>query len=131
MNAAPSVARYWTLWAHAKGKGLNNDAAQLYATMCWWGLHYGLAAPPIHSGYRSARQQRKLRERWDRGDRAGLVVRPADDSPHTDRRAFDLQRVPHLHVYGEWAPYINPRARWGGNFRGVHAGDDVHFDVPG
>jgi len=44
----------------------------------------------VTSGYRSAAYQRRLRARWDRGDRRGLVYRPALVSRHTEGRAIDV-----------------------------------------
>lgn len=44
----------------------------------------------VVSGYRSADYQAQLRQRWDRGDRAGLLVRPAANSRHSSGRAVDL-----------------------------------------
>lgn len=44
----------------------------------------------VVSGYRSADYQAKLRQRWDRGDRSGLLVRPAANSRHSSGRAVDL-----------------------------------------
>ena len=123
----PSLARYGQLYTYGRMKGLNSKAARLYATLMWWGLHYGLEPPDIHSGRRSKSHQREMQKRWDRGDRSGLLVRPATSSPHTRGSGFDLERVPYLATYGEWVPYAG--GRWGGNFRGEHAGDDVHFDT--
>lgn len=44
----------------------------------------------IVSGYRSPARQRELRARWDRGDRRGLVYRPAAVSRHSTGRALDI-----------------------------------------
>jgi len=44
----------------------------------------------IVSGYRSPQYQAELRARWDRGDRAGLVARPALSSMHSTGIAADL-----------------------------------------
>lgn len=125
----PSLDRFRELYRHATSKGLIHEAAYAYATLGWWGEHYGLRTPAIHSGYRSPQHQRSLQARWDRGDRAGLVVRPADSSPHTRRVGWDVERCEHLWIYGAWAPYL--RVRWGGNFQGQHKGDVVHFDLEG
>lgn len=91
----------------------------------WWGEHYGYRATSIVSGKRSWWKQRQLQRAWDRGDRAGLVVRPASNSAHTRGEAFDLARVSHLPIYGELARYL-PGVRWGGRF---NTRDDVHFDL--
>lgn len=44
----------------------------------------------VTSGYRSPAYQRRLRARWDRGDRGGLVYRPALVSRHSQGRALDV-----------------------------------------
>jgi len=48
-------------------------AALLYAA-----LHFAGLRPRITSGFRDPVKQASMRAAWDRGDRAGLVVRPAD-----------------------------------------------------
>lgn len=125
MPAAPSEARWRDLVKYARKTGLSRDAAEAYATLSWWGEHYGLRSPAIVSGKRSASRQRELQRAWDRGDRRGLVVRPADDSTHTDGTGWDVERVPHLAAYGQLAAYY-PGVRWGGHFR---TPDQVHFDI--
>lgn len=66
-----------------------------------------------------------LQAQWDRGDRRGLAVRPASDSAHTRRNAFDLQNdKPTLNVLGREARRLG--ARWGGTFIPP---DINHFDV--
>jgi hypothetical protein len=52
--------------------------ATLYAALWEAGLQ-----PVITSLYRDPEKQRIMRERWDKGDRAGLRARPAD--PDTSR----------------------------------------------
>lgn len=52
--------------------------ARLYVTLWANGLD-----PRITSGYRDGSRQAELRDRWDRGDRAGIRVRPAEQSLHT------------------------------------------------
>jgi uncharacterized protein YcbK (DUF882 family) len=44
----------------------------------------------IVSGVRSNAEQAELRRRWDSGDRAGLIARPALNSAHVLGRAVDL-----------------------------------------
>jgi uncharacterized protein YcbK (DUF882 family) len=44
----------------------------------------------VVSGYRSQARQDQLRAQWDRGDRTGLVYRPARVSRHSSGRALDL-----------------------------------------
>lgn len=61
---------------------LNNNfawkAAQLIIYCSLSGLN-----PIVTSGYRSKEYQTLLRERWDRGDRSGLMYRPALNSDHS------------------------------------------------
>ena len=109
---------------HGLAHGLTDDAAFAYAVLMWWGADYNYPPTPIVSGRRDPHRQRSLRERWLRGDRAGLVAEPALRSSHTEGTGFDLQRVPHLWVYGALAPHVP--MRWGGNFRRP---DPVHFDL--
>lgn len=49
--------------------------AMLYAA-----LHFAGLSPRITSGFRDPRKQAAMRAAWDRGDRQGLRVRPADPS---------------------------------------------------
>lgn len=120
----PSSARYYALVAQARLKGINARAAAGYAALMWWGEHYELPAARIVSGKRDRGWTVAAQKRWDRGDRAGLVTRPATNSAHLSGEAFDLERVGHLWIYGEWAPYAG--LRWGGRFRSP---DPVHFDT--
>lgn len=103
---------------------MSRRAAEAYATLAWWGEHYGIPAAQIVSGKRSAREQRALQQAWDRGDRRGLAVRPASSSAHTRGEAWDLPRGQHLAYYAAWAPYLG--VRWGGNFSDP---DPIHFDL--
>lgn len=48
-------------------------AGLLYLALYFAGLN-----PRITSGFRDPRKQQAMRDAWDRGDRAGLRVRPAD-----------------------------------------------------
>jgi D-alanyl-D-alanine dipeptidase len=101
----------------------------------------GQAAPGVTlkvvSGYRSQSHQSDLRARWDRGDRSGIVVRPALSSRHTEGRAIDLQ----FSYRGQLVPVRDtPRdywlflddllrpvgVRWGGRFRSP---DLNHFEI--
>lgn len=122
----PSAKYYSELRSYAREWGLSWKAANAYATLGWWGMFYGLQPPAIISGKRSRRKQRQMQRAWDRGDRQGLAVRPADSSTHTTGDGWDVERVSHIHVYGAWAPYAG--ARWGGTFR---TPDPIHFDVRG
>lgn len=118
------ASRFYTLFQLHKDAGLTDDAAYKAALLAWWGEHYGYRAPRITSGYRSPSRTRFLQQKWDRGDRSGLVVRPASSSIHHSREAWDWERVPHLYVYGYWAPSLG--VRWGGDFSNP---DPVHFDL--
>lgn len=91
----------------------------------FWGEQLGYPAAGITSGKRSAARQRALIAAWDRGDRAGLAVRPAANSAHVEGRAFDLAKVRHLDIYGQLAQYL-PGVRWGGTFSTY---DPIHFDL--
>lgn len=117
-----------TIWhenvRHGLSKGLNRKTAEAYATLTWWGEHLGIRTQPITSGYREPKYQAELRARWDRGDRRGLVVRPALSSSHTRRNGFDLPSGGYLPTLGELAPFAG--LRWGGKFREY---DPVHFDT--
>jgi len=62
--------------------GLSESFARKAALLVNWFFAYGLR-PSIVRGHTSAEHQRQLQQRWDRGDRAGLRVRPATDSLHT------------------------------------------------
>jgi hypothetical protein len=44
----------------------------------------------VVSGFRTTDYQAKLRQRWDRGDRVGLLVRPAANSRHSSGLAVDV-----------------------------------------
>lgn len=125
-DTTPGRWRFWQLRRAGKAAGLTDEAARVYATLMWWGEHYGLDSPPIHSGRRSARKQQELIDRYEAGD-PGVIVRPGSPtgSRHVRGEAFDLERRPHLYVYGDWIErYLD--GRWGGNFSSF---DDVHFDL--
>lgn len=62
--------------------GLDNDFADRMALVLAYAMAEGLA-PRITRGWSDPKHQAELRARWDRGDRAGLRVRPAADSKHT------------------------------------------------
>lgn len=101
----------------------------------------GASAPElalsVSSGFRSPAYQAQLRARWDRGDRAGLVVRPALSSKHTQGRAVDLQfkylgeLVPVAETPMEYWRFLDDLlrpvgVRWGGRFRNP---DPNHFEL--
>lgn len=68
----------------------------------------------VVSMYRSPEYQRSLRERWDRGDRAGLTVRPAATSRHSSGKAAD---VTHGGRHAEFGEIVERHGlKWGGRF---------------
>lgn len=110
--------------------GLNSGFAEKISYLYYWSQMYGISFD-ITSGWRDPKRQAALRARWDRGDRAGLIARPATTSKHCNTRlgrpsslAVDVSSSD-LSTLGEWAvKYLD--LRWGGNFRRP---DPVHFDV--
>lgn len=78
----------WAPWLDTTKKtlvdsyGLDNDFAEKMAIALAYFQSEGLA-PRISRGWSDPKHQKELRDRWDRGDRAGLRVRPAADSLHT------------------------------------------------
>lgn len=80
MNILPAPYETWAQQAapyfreqYGLSKNFALPAARLYVAL--WG--YGLN-PRITSGFRDPKKQAEMRAAWDRGDRAGLRVRPAD-----------------------------------------------------
>lgn len=61
----------------AKTYGLSPTFA-VQVALLYAALHYAGLSPRITSGWRDPKKQQALRDAWDRGDRKGLVVRPAD-----------------------------------------------------
>lgn len=102
--------------------GIAAQAAVSFATLWLYLYWYGLN-PQITSGRRSAEYQKQLRDRWDRGDRAGLAVRPALVSTHTQGIGIDISTSDPA-LAARIAQYLNIRA--GYNFR---TPDPVHFDL--
>ena len=94
-----------------------------------------IPAPDIISTCRTAQRQLHLQREWDRGNRGGLAVRPADpqNSKHIAGpdglcRAFDLGNSREwLKDVGPWVVKAFPGVRWGGNFIPPDFG---HFDTP-
>lgn len=113
---------------HGIAKGLDQETALVYAILAWnYEVFAQESAPRITSGRRSFAHQLTLRERWIRGDRRGLVVKPALHSQHTLGRAFDIERKRRaIAAFAGWAPRLG--IRWGGNFTNP---DPVHFDLKG
>ena len=85
----------WREWVERARKylesewGLNATFAGQVALFWAYCAAYGLN-PKITSGYRDPAKQKAMQQAWDRGDRRGLRVRPADSSDHTRRRAIDI-----------------------------------------
>jgi len=93
----------------------------------------------VISGYRSAQHQDRLRQRWDRGDRSGLLVRPAANSRHSSGLAVDLaftwegRPIPVRDTPRQYWTYLADilapvGVRWGGLFRSP---DPNHFELFG
>jgi len=84
--------------------------------------------PTINSVWRSSSRQDMLRARWDRGERAGLVARPANNSRHTltnlagqpSSQAADL-RFPDQLLAADIAKFVG--IDW------IGPKDEVHFRV--
>ncbi|MYI69748.1 MAG: DUF882 domain-containing protein [Boseongicola sp. SB0673_bin_14] len=88
---------------------------------------YGLDPVTITSGYRSPERQYQLQNRWDAGDRRGLVARPASSSWHMQGLAVDVStRSINFDLFRENMELFDG-VRWGGRFRKP---DPVHFDLP-
>lgn len=78
----------WKNWANNAKKwfenqGANSNAAYYFALLYGFASAYGLQ-PRVTSIFRDPDYQDQLRERWDRGDRAGLRARPAENSKHSN-----------------------------------------------
>lgn len=92
-----------------------------------------IAPPNVISACRTREEQRALQRAWDRGEREGLLVRPADPEnslhvPDEDGMcfAFDLGNGPEwLEQVGKWAARI-PGVTWGGTWLNRDRG---HFQV--
>jgi len=86
----------------------------------------------VSSGFRDPKRQAQLRNAWDRGDRVGLVVRPALNSKHSTITSIlgnpDAKAIDITFPYQEYAGSISGLfgLKWGGNFRSK---DLVHFYI--
>lgn len=86
----------------------------------------GVPILQVTSAYRSPQRQAQLRAQWDRGDRTGLVVRPALSSSHTEGRAIDIStQTPAFDFQRDFL--IASGFEWGGNWQ---TPDRVHFQLP-
>ena len=107
--------------------GWSARVALLYAYLWSYGLQ-----PKITSGFRDPSKQKAMQARWDAGDRAGLVRRPASNSLHTRvdgsgnpcALAIDID-TSNREEAGRIAMALN--IGWGGNFSGDQGYDPVHF----
>lgn len=69
----PEMARAYFAASYGLDPTFAVKAAALYLAL--WALGKN---PRVTSGFRSPTKQAAMRAAWDRGERAGLVVRPAD-----------------------------------------------------
>lgn len=126
---------YYGNWASQMVKwlthewGLNRTLAERVTVMLLYASLYGFTWR-ITSGFRSPKRQQELLDRWNRGDRRGIVTKPAVNSKHSntswgqpDSLAVDLTSN-NLYTLGAWAPYF--ALKWGGKFR---SSDPVHFYI--
>jgi hypothetical protein len=121
---------YLTALQEAVRAGLRPDErparAHAWATAVLAANGFGLAArPDITSGYRSPARQRELIRRWDAGQRAGFIGRPARCSWHMSRRAIDVQ----TDVQG-FRAYEYLVTKYTGARSGREFDDTGHFDWP-
>lgn len=97
MTRRQRTIQAWTAAKNeARRNGIDPDwgigAAHAYATALMAYEGYGFPArPDITSGRRSVQRQRELIERWDAGQRAGFIGKPASCSKHTVGAAIDVQ----------------------------------------
>jgi len=79
------LKRFLGLWPDQAARyfvdqwGLNPIFA-VKAAMLYAALHFAGLKPQITSGFRDPKKQAAMRAAWDRGDRQGLRVKPADPS---------------------------------------------------
>lgn len=123
-----AVEAYQAALREAAQNGLNYSSlpARAHAWATYWLARVGYGypgRPDITSGYRSPSRQRILRRRWDRGDRAGLVARPACQSQHTIGNAIDVE----TDVAG-FDAYAYLLTEYTGATDGRTFGDPGHFD---
>lgn len=123
------VNEYYSAYDHAQLEGVSDSIAYPYAVLSAYLLFYtGRGAPRIISGFRSLEYQASLARRWERGERVGLVSKPARQSWHTVGRAIDVD-TSHAN-YGAFRDWWKG---WYGNALrvGEEFGDRGHFDIPG
>ena len=90
--------------------------------------------PLVLSACRSRAMQNEMIRRWDRGERAGLLVRPSPNSKHIPDRSGRCRAVD-LANSEAWLRLMGPRAEkkfpyieWGGNYL---SDDFRHFEERG
>ena len=112
---------------------LSKEAKEILDWISDYAKQMEMDLPLVISTCRTSDQQQDLQDAWDRGEKRGLRVRPADNSAHIPDqrgfcRAFDLGNDDNwLQIIGPAVTRNFPWARWGGNFIPV---DMNHFDVP-
>jgi hypothetical protein len=106
--------------------GLDSDFAEKMAVVLAYAQNEGLG-PHISRGWSDPKHQDELRARWDRGDRAGLRVRPAANSKHTNTGFLGSKKALAIDIP------CNNDARMAEIARvlGVGAGADFHDKDPG
>lgn len=111
-----------------KTSGLEPVVAETALRLAWRAQQQLGLRLTLSSGYRSPAHQKALQARWDRGDRQGLKVRPADNSEHTTGRAFDVDPDGPEPSKATWQQLgrlgESLGLRWGGRF---NEADPVHF----
>jgi hypothetical protein len=128
MNPLDYILPYVNSWAnYLKSQGLasqvSDAAAKLYLLLYLYGL-----GPTITSVYRSEQHQAELLARWNAGDRAGLVYKPAIHSDHSltvsgspASKAIDIDlRTKNYSLGAQIAHAIGVKT-------GYEIGDPVHY----
>lgn len=119
----PSICYCWGDGAdtYVDSWGLTPRARLLFDAIREVALSLGQEEPRILSGFRTPDLQLAMQEAWDRGDREGLAVRPANpgNSAHCRGAAFDLANPLDLVTrWGTWvAASLTPKCsqiQWGG-----------------
>jgi len=123
----PTSAAAWE--SFKRDTGLLPEVAARALYLAWYAKQLGGVTLELESAYRSPAYQLELQRRWDSGNRAGLISRPASSSKHTEGRAFDIGIVgpdPSKELWeglGRLGEALG--LRWGGRFPSP---DPVHFD---
>lgn len=123
----PKSAASW----FASQYGLDSELA-LKAALLFVALFAAKLNPRVTSGFRDPAKQKAMRDAWDRGDKQGLAVRPAD--PSTSRhsntslgrpasKAIDIQ-TNNPKLAADIARLIGLRAGYY-----FQISDPVHFDL--